>query len=1533
MSKLPIVVLAFANEQEGRRYLRDLPEELRRLQDVLKEAERNGLCRLEVLSNASLDQIFDVFTRNRDQVAIFHYGGHADSGRLLLESSTAGGATAYAAGLATFLGQCGGLQLVFLNGCSTRGQVARLLEAGVAAVIATGRAIDDAMAREFAVAFYTELASGAPLRSAYDAARGRVLAAHDCKPEAYYGHRDLGATADSASPDPSDDQGFPWEFRPQAELVEHWCLPDAAGNPEFGLPRLPERDLPESPFRPLNWFTAEHAEVFFGREYQVRELYAQITDTTGPPVLLLYGASGVGKSSLLDAGLVPRLAAGGQVVRYCRRDPQKGLTASLCGALQVATEQTALDEGWRAEETRIGKPLLVFLDQVEEVFTHPDPSKPHELDEFVAMLSAALSNRDRRPQGKLVLGFRKEWLAELDRRLAEAKLPRNKVFLEALDRRGIIEAIRGPARPGRLERQYRLAIEDGLPEIIADDLLSDAGSALASTLQVLLTKMWERACAAKPDGPRFDHGLYQSLKAEGYLLKDLLDEGLKAAGRWNAAVEQSGLAIDVLVYHTTDLGTAAQRTRTELSERYAHQRAMLDGLLNQFEDDALLIEADLHPDTQPRSTRLAHDLLAPLVQHRFRLSLAPGQRARRLLENRAPEWKDGKTGPVLDSTDLATALEGAAGMRIRTAEETLLVEASRRAEEQRKADEEERARRLREAEERQRQAEVEKQRITEQRLKDQQEANQRLRTRAVALAATLAVTVGVALLAVLERRTARHETARATIAGETASKQTQRAEKSDRLADAHRLAACSREALATRPQQALILAVEAIRATRDHGEPIALAAEQALQDALTSVHGRTLSGDTGQVSAFAIAPDGQLVTGSTDGTVWVWDLNHWVAKPLVSGRDADPVNLMGFAPDGRLVTGGASGSVVVWDLHDPASKHLVLAGHQGAISALAFAPDGRHLVTGGQDRTVRVWDLKSPSPAAGPIVLKDQPFPVHSLAFAHDGRLAVGGLGPVVFVYDLTKPESPIRLPLGGRRSSVAFAPDGRLVIANTMNGVVHVWDSQERSSRRAAHRFRNGGTSAMAFAQNGQLVIGGNDGAVRIWDLNERPAGVTPHKGHEHGILALGSAPDGRLVTGGQDGTVRLWDRKNMAADPVVLHGHDGAIKALAFVPDGRLVTTGLDGTARVWDLKSPASQSVVLGRHDGKVTALEFAPDGRLATGGVDGVVTVWDLKNRSQETLFLHGERRARVRVRALAFAPDGRLAALGHNGSVQVWDPRPTSAAPRILGGHRGVVNALAFAADGRLVTAGSDGTAQVWNDWSSSAGSILLRCGTGPVTALAFARDGRLATVTDEGPVQVWDLKKPDAPQPVPESQEVRIHKLAFAADGRLVAGGEDGAVLIWNLKGATITPISLRGHWNDVIALSFAPDGRLVTAAADDPDARVWDLRETGAEPLILHGPRHGISAAGFAPDGRLVMGGDDGTVRVWDLDVEHAIELARLVSGRNLTAGEWEQFFGQEPYRRTFKDLPDGAGVKEARGASDASRSGTPDSTAARIE
>jgi len=131
MAELPIVVLAFANDQEGHQYLRELRNELRSLQEIFENAEQHGLCRLKLLPNADLGQILKVFTENRDLVTILHVAGHADSGRLLLESSDTGVASANAAGLATFLGQRRGLQLVFLNGCSTRAQVVGLLDAGL----------------------------------------------------------------------------------------------------------------------------------------------------------------------------------------------------------------------------------------------------------------------------------------------------------------------------------------------------------------------------------------------------------------------------------------------------------------------------------------------------------------------------------------------------------------------------------------------------------------------------------------------------------------------------------------------------------------------------------------------------------------------------------------------------------------------------------------------------------------------------------------------------------------------------------------------------------------------------------------------------------------------------------------------------------------------------------------------------------------------------------------------------------------------------------------------------------------------------------------------------------------------------------------------------------------------------------------------------------------------------------------------------------------------------------------------------------
>ena len=158
----PIVFLAFA---DARSDLSSLKVEGWSLKDQFDELKQRGvIADLMVEERASLERIYAVFQKHRDRIAIFHFGGHADRDRLLLQSAFEP-RPAYADGLATLLGQQRGLKLVFLNGCSTRPQVKRLLDAGVPAVIATARPIDDAVATEFAVAFYQALTTGTATRT------------------------------------------------------------------------------------------------------------------------------------------------------------------------------------------------------------------------------------------------------------------------------------------------------------------------------------------------------------------------------------------------------------------------------------------------------------------------------------------------------------------------------------------------------------------------------------------------------------------------------------------------------------------------------------------------------------------------------------------------------------------------------------------------------------------------------------------------------------------------------------------------------------------------------------------------------------------------------------------------------------------------------------------------------------------------------------------------------------------------------------------------------------------------------------------------------------------------------------------------------------------------------------------------------------------------------------------------------------------------------------------------------------------------
>ena len=617
----PIIFLAFANDRDDRaRYLRSLAEEARRLREALAPAERAGLCQVVVRQNATVREIFDVFqdAQTRNRVAVFHYGGHADSYRLLFEGAAGEPTPADAASFAAFLGHQTGLQLAFLNGCSTQSQAQGLLDAGVAVVVATSQAIDDRAATEFASRFYAGLAGGASLGTAFGEAQAAL------RTEGGGLTRHIGA-AEEGGP-PADDR-LPWErhVRPGAETALEWSLPEAANDPLFPLPPLPRLDLPATPYRHLEWFRREDAEIFFGRGQEIAGLYRRATATEGDPIILFYGQSGVGKSSVLAAGLLPRLE-GSHLVHYCRRNQSRGLAGTLADAL-AAADAGDLAAAWRRAETEAGKPLLVVLDQVEELFTRPNPALLDEMNDFLDVLAGLFADPGRRPQGRLILGFRKEWLAEIEKRLEERRLPRAKVFLERLSQAGIVEVVAGPARALRLRDRYGLTVAAELPSLIADDLLADRESPVAPMLQILLTGMWEAATARDYDHPAFDQRLYDAYRAKGLRLDDFLTRQMAALAGKQEGTVKSGLALDLLAYHTTPLGTAEQRAIDELEQTYHHQAAALPGLVQECRDLYLLVDPSQNQPDQPAASRLTHDTLAPHVRKRFDESDAPGQRA------------------------------------------------------------------------------------------------------------------------------------------------------------------------------------------------------------------------------------------------------------------------------------------------------------------------------------------------------------------------------------------------------------------------------------------------------------------------------------------------------------------------------------------------------------------------------------------------------------------------------------------------------------------------------------------------------------------------------------------------------------------------------------------------------------------------------------------------------------------------------------------------------------------------------------------
>jgi WD40 repeat protein/tRNA A-37 threonylcarbamoyl transferase component Bud32 len=597
------------------------------------------------------------------------------------------------------------------------------------------------------------------------------------------------------------------------------------------------------------------------------------------------------------------------------------------------------------------------------------------------------------------------------------------------------------------------------------------------------------------------------------------------------------------------------------------------------------------------------------------------------------------------------------------------------------------------------------------------------------------------------------------------------------------------------------------------------------------------------IEGLAFSPaDQTLAMGGADRSVRLLDV--WTGAEEVLRGHQDKVWAVAFSPDARQVASGAwSGAIRVWDRTGGDTR--VLTGHSAAVRDLAFSPDGTLLASSSYDGTVRLWPLAAGGEAT---VLTADGESLRGLAFHPDGHeLACGGRAGNIRVWPLDRPGDP-ELLLGHERTvrAVAYSADGGQLASASTDGTVRLWDRAQGGAPRVL-AGEAGKLMDLAFhPSEPRIVAAGTSGEILVWEL-DRDAPPRSIGSHGETVYTLALSADGRwLAAADSTPRVRIWD---LEVVPVARQdrGHVGPVYAAAFAPDGStLASGGMDGSVRLWDVAT-GDELAVRTDHTDAVHGLSFHPDGgSLASGSWDSTIRVLDTEGLTLRRVLAS----AFMGIHDMTHGPSGRRLLSGSgDGLVRMWDVREGTRLYSLEGIDRAVFG-VAVSPDGRQLahTAGAD--IRVC-DARTGTRCRTLAGHEGSVRGVSFSPDGRqLASGAHDGTVRLWDLASGEGR--VFDDAHGRAYHLRFHPDGRrLGVPYSDEVARIWDLQ--TGDAIELRGHRGEVNLLRFSADGTLAATVSDDGTVRLWDAA-TGAPrwsaPLMLDDPPALATHGGWRPMG-----------------------------------------------------------------------------------
>ena len=1141
-----------------------------------------------------------------------------------------------------------------------------------------------------------------------------------------------------------------------------------------------------SPYVGLTPYSEDDGAFFFGRG---RETELIIANLFASRLTLLYGPSGVGKSSVLRAGVVRRLrkenphdstdVPGLAVVVFnaWRDDPIAALNQAISQAVgepatvRAGSPELSLVDTLRSWTERIHGQLLIILDQFEEYFLYH--GRVDGGGTFAHEFPRAVNREDL--DVNFLISIREDAVAKLDR--FKGRIPdlfTNYLRVEHLRRAAARTAVEGPIA------QFNLLMGNGAPYRIEPELVDAvldqvrAGQLVVgqtgtgavqipgddpartqietSHLQIVMKRLWKEETDAGSHVLRLE--TLERLGGSRRIVQEHLDEAMNTL-----PAQDQDLAVRVFKQLVTPSGTKIAHTVKDLAEYADTEPATLAPVLERLASaDLRILRPVAPPPDQPDGVRfeIFHDVLA---------------------------------SPILDW----------------------------------------RARRVREQE---RAGEAERQRHAA-----EERAHRKVR-RAQVLSAAMAILLVVSILGWSAERArnegASREDAARAIALLGSDPATSLRTALDGIAEAR-----TREA-----ENALRVAL-----AESHVRVVMHGHEDGIQDLDISPDGSavvtasrdgtarvwavgtgqsltTLTGHDNRVRTAAFSPDGsRVVTASDDATAQVWDARTGRHLVTLRGHD-DAVTTASFSPDGTaVVTASSDETARVWNAQtgEPIAE---MRPHTGSVLDARFSPDGTHVVTADRGGHVRVWDARTGEQRAQ--LDNHRGSAVTKALFSADGqRIVTAGRGSHAYVWRWQTREEPIDLvePTADGILDVDFSPDRRFMVMAWGNAAaVYEADTGRFVTELRGH---TNSVKAARFSPDGTLIVTvGRDGRARLWDRSNGGL-LAELVGHRDEIRDAVFSPDGhRVITASLDGTARVWEPA--LGQTLVRDGR--RVRSAVFSQDGAfVVSAGQDGIARVWRVEGRREEATLIA-EDAPPSPLAdavFSPDSRyVATADVHGLVRVWDW--RADRVVARSPQPSQPSALASVALSPDGDLVVMaGPDEVAMVWEWRAGLSRP--LRGHMAPVLSASFSPDGSLVvTASEDRTARVW-DAATGAPRGILDGHQGAVTDAAFSPDGaRIVTASNDRTARIWDWRRPDEPLAVLTGHDGSLTGASFDAQGhRVVTGASDGVIGVWDAAGRNLA--FLGPHSDSVNSAVFSPDGRLILTASDDQTVRISTCETCGS--------------------------------------------------------------------------------------------------------